>query len=316
MSTALDATLKILSDADQEIPVDRLADLSDLDTEQIGQFSPIWEGLPLERRRTLIRLLGEEAYAHVELDFERVYRLSLDDQDPDVRQLAIDNLWECEDPSLIAPFVRALASDVASNVRRSAAAALGRYVFLGAVEQIRPELLRDMEEALLAVDSSDETLEVRRAALESMGYSSRPEIPDLITQAYQSGSEPFVVSALVAIARSANDEWGPQVQAQLNSPSPAIRLAAVRAAGELELIETVPDLVELLEDASEDVRRAAIWSLGQLGGDVAKQVLGDLLDSTEDSEEFQLAQDAIDNLAFVDGSRDLFMFNLDTPDAD
>jgi len=64
------------------------------------------------------------------------------------------------------------------------------------------------------------------------------------------------------------------------------------------------------------VRRAAIWSLGQLGGDVARQVLGDLLESSEDTAETQIVQDALDNLAFVDGTRDLLMFDLDASDTD
>lgn len=315
MSTAFEKTLQILADVDQEIPVDRFPDLSDLDTDQVAQLKKIWDGLPVERRRDLLRLLGEQALAHVELNFDRIHQLSLADHDPEVRQLSIDNLWECEDHSLITPFLRALATDVAANVRRSAADGLGQYVLLGEVEQIPPEVLRDVEQALLAACSSSETSEVRRAALVSLGYSSRPEVPDLILQAFESGSEPFVVSALVAMARSANDEWNPQVQARLNSPSPSIRLAAVRAAGELELGETAPDLVELLDDADDEVRRAAIWSLGQLGGEVAKQILADLLESSEDLEETQLVQDALDNLAFVDGTRDLFLFNLDSPDA-
>jgi HEAT repeat protein len=84
----------------------------------------------------------------------------------------------------------------------------------------------------------------------------------------------------------------------------------------LELTETVPELVELLDDVSDEVRRSAIWSLGQLGGDVARQVLGDLLESSEDTGETQSVQDALDNLAFVDGTRDLLMFDLDSSDTD
>jgi len=316
MSTAFDEIVTILGNVDQEITPDRVTGLSDLDPDQLSRFSTVWESLPVERRRSLIQLLGEEAYAHVELDFERVCRLALGDSDPAVRQMAIDNLWECEDPALVNSFLRALGSDVSASVRRSAAAALGQYVLLGEVEQIRPELLLEIEEGLIAAGGAGGTPEVRRAALESLGYSSRDEVPGMIRRAYDSGDEPFIRSALLAMGRSANPVWKPEVQAQIISSAPALRLAAAQAAGELELTETVPDLVELLDDVSDEVRRSAIWSLGQLGGDVARQVLGDLLESSEDTSETQFVQDALDNLAFVDGTRDLLMFDLNSSDTD
>ena len=135
MSTAFDEILTILGDVDQEITADRVTGLSDLDPDELSRFSTVWENLPVERRRSLIQLLGEEAHAHVELNFDRVCRLALGDSDPAVRQMAIDNLWECEDPALAILFLRALGSDVSAAVRRSAAAALGQYVLLGEVDR-------------------------------------------------------------------------------------------------------------------------------------------------------------------------------------
>jgi HEAT repeat protein len=316
VTKGFEEVLRIIGDVDRDIPVSRLSDLSDVDKDQLARFARVWEGLPRDRKRKLIRLLGEESYAHVELNFDELNRLSLADRDAQVRQAAIDNLWECEDPSLVTPFLKALTADPEASVRRSAATALGHYVLLGEVEQLQPESLHNVEEALLAATSTDAADEVRQAALESLGFSSRPEVPGLIVRAFESGSEPAVISSLIAIGRTANDEWQPQVKAHLNDPAPELRLAAVRAAGELELIETAPELVELLEDASDDVRSAAIWSLGQAGGDIAKEALAELLETSEDAEETQLVQDALDNLAFVDGTRDLLMFDFDEPEAD
>lgn len=314
MRMGLEELLTTIGDINQGIPVARFAELSDLDKEELARLAQTWKDLPVERRRELARLLGEEAYAHVELNFDEIYQLSLDDADSDVRQAAIDNLWECEDPSLVAPFLHALTADPATNVRASAAAALGRFVLLGEVERIGPASLHEVEEALLAATGPDQAAEIRQAAIESLGYSSRQEVPQIILLAHGSSEESSVVSSLVAIARSANDEWRPQVLAHLNDPSPDIRLAAVRASGELELIDAAPDLIELVEDASNEVRQAAIWSLGQLGGEIAKKALTELLETSEDDEEVQLVQDAIDNLAFVDGTRDLLILDFDEPD--
>jgi HEAT repeat protein len=98
---------------------------------------------------------------------------------------------------------------------------------------------------------------------------------------------------------------------ELMSPAPVLRLEAARAAGELDLQDAVPSLIDLLEDVDDDVRRAAIWSLGQLGGAAANEALLRLLDRAEDEDEIELLEDALGNLAFVDGTRDFLMFDFD-----
>ncbi|MEW6567567.1 MAG: HEAT repeat domain-containing protein [Chloroflexota bacterium] len=313
---ALDDLLALFQDEARSLPMHRLSELSDLDSAEMARVRAAWPGIPRVRRQALVAALGRLADEHIEFTFERINRLAMTDPDPEVRRQAICNLWECENPDLVPPLLQALTADPEEAVRGAAASALGAFVLLGEVEAIPSTVLHPIEEGLLRAAQADPSGAVRRASIESLGYSSRPEVPPLIEAAYASAEEASKRSALLAMGRSADKPWAPQVLAELSSPSPVLRLEAVRAAGELELQETVPALIDLLEDVDDSVRRAAIWSLGQLGGKEANEALCSLLEASDDKSEIELLEDALENLAFVDGTRDFLMFDFDQPDSD
>lgn len=311
---SLDDLLALMQDPGRSLPLHRLPELSDLDAGEMERVRAAWAGIPSARRQKLIAEMGRLADEHIEFTFERINRLAMADPDPEVRRQAICNLWECENPDLVPPLLQALADDPEEVVRGAAASALGAFVLLGEVEAIPAALLHRIEDRLLRAVQQDPSDIVRRACLESLGYSSRPEVPGLIEAAYASPKEAFQRSALLAMGRSADKPWSAQVLAALNSPSPVLRQEAARAAGELELHEAVAGLVDLLEDVDDGVRRAAIWSLGQLGGREANEALVRLLEAAEEEGEIELLEDALENLAFVDGTRDFLMFDFDQPD--
>jgi HEAT repeat protein len=302
--------LAYLQDETQSLIPPRLSQLSDLGAEDAGLLEGTWPQLSVERRRAIVGELRRLADEQIELTFERVHRIALQDPDAEVRRIAIEALWECEDPGLCAPLAESLLHDPSPQVRTSAARALGSFVLLGEVGRIPDPVLHRIEDSLLSAVREDPEFDVRTRSLESLGYSSRPEVPGLIEAAYRSDLRELKQAALLAMGRSANDRWAPRVTAELNSPEPLLRFEAARAAGELELKESTETLVELLDDVDARVRQAAIWSLGQLGGSRAAVALNRLLDQTEDPEELGLLEDALDHLAFVDGTRDLLIFDI------
>jgi HEAT repeat protein len=123
----------------------------------------------------------------------------------------------------------------------------------------------------------------------------------LIEEAYASQDKNWKASALFAMGRSANLRWEPQVMRMLNSPIPQLRSEAARAAGELELSEAGPILIELLDDPDENTRLASIWSLSQLGGEGVLETLERMYEEAEDEEDIEYLQMALDNLAFNQG---------------
>src|SRR5262249_40735312 len=150
---------------------------------------------------------------------------------------------------LVEPFLDYLNNDASEAVRAAAATALGIYVYLGEMEELDEELTERVEDALLAKYNGTDTLEVRRRALESLGFSPRPEIAGAIDQAYESEDELLRVSALFAMGRSLDGErWGETVVADLTHADPQVRFEATRAAGELQLEEAVEALGQLLHD--------------------------------------------------------------------
>lgn len=269
--------------------------------------------MPAWRRRALMEDIEDMSERDYLLSFESVGRLALHDAEARVRELAVRALWEYEEKDLVPVFLDLLESDPDAEVRAVAAAALGKYVFLGETEELPEDLFREVEERLLSVARGSDLSKVRRQSLESLGYSSNKAVTPLIETAYSSGNDDWLSSALFAMGRSANESWIPQVLAMLDHDLPAVRTEAARAAGELEASSSLARLLELLEDEDDEVRAASIWSLSQIGGQGVREVLEKMYSETSDNDEADLIQAALDNLAFTEDSG---FFLMDVPGDD
>jgi HEAT repeat protein len=269
-----------------------------LGPDELQELSALWGKLPAWRRLGLMEDVEELNESDTLLSFEPLARFALNDEDHRVRVVATRTLWDYEEPNLIPIFLNMLRSDPAADARAAAASALGRFVYLGELEEIPQKSLRQIEEVLLAVLRGQDEVDVRRAALESLGYSSREEVESLIRNAYASPDKQWKASALFAMGRSADSEWQPQIMEMLGSNLPLLRMEAARAAGELELHEATPLLVELLDDPDEATRQASIWSLSQVGGQGVMERLQRLYDKAETDGELELIETAIENLSF------------------
>ncbi len=311
MNGPFETLLAILGDEGQPIPTERLSEFSDPGRAELDCLRRGWLNIPPERRRIVISELGRMALEHFEFLFEPVNRHAMQDPDPEVRSRAIDNLWESEDPDLVLPLLAAVRADTSSEVRAAAARALGKFVYLAELEELSEGLRRDLEETLITVAKTDEVRHVRRRSVESLGYSSRQEVRPLIEEAYAGPESDDRLTAITAMGRSADDEWGPDVIGNLQHSGPLIRAAAARAAGELELRESIPDLIDLLEDAHQEVRRQAIWALGQLGGAEAKSALSELMETDMEDEISDTVRDAFDHLIFLEDTRDILRLDFD-----
>ena len=298
--------MRLLADPEHPFPGTRLHSFSDLDRSEVTALEALWPTLPDARRLTLIQDLAELAEADFEVDFEAVERLALEDEKPEVRAAAVSSLWESETPDLAGKFFHLLTDDPAPAVRAAAASALGRYIYLAEMEELDPRQGRRLEDALLLTATGNEDLEVRRRAVEALGFSSRPEVPSVIQAAYASPEEKIRASAVFAMGQTGDKVWAPQVLAALRNLSPALRFEAVRAAGELELQQAVPDLVEALEDSDPEVRSSALWALGQVGGTRSRRVLETALRGADEGDA-ELIEEALENLAF---NEELWQFPL------
>jgi len=305
--------LTLLRDTNRPFPPQALYYFSNPSPDNLTALEAAWPEVDPERRFNLLDDLTDLSEANFEVCFDAVFRLALDDESARARAAAIQGLWEVEQPDLMGRFLHLMQSDPATAVRAAAASALGRFVYLGEIDELTPTQARRIEDALLAVISGKDELEVRRRALEAVAYSGRPEVPGLIREAYASKEEKLRVSAVFAMGRSADEQWAPQVMAELESVVPEIRFEAVRAAGELELEDAVPALTQMGDDSDRQVREAAIWSLSQVGGPDARKALKHLLRKAE-PEEREFVLDALDNLDFTDEVHSFPLLDFDRAD--
>jgi HEAT repeat protein len=221
--------------------------------------------------------------------------------------VAIRTLWEYDDTSLVAKFLNLLETDQDVDVRAALITALGKYVYLGEIDKIPPETHNLIVGRLRGLASGTKATPVKRRALESLGYSGNAAVPGLINEAYRSGKDDLVCSAMVAMGRSANPEWASIVLNELTSDSPEVCLEAIKSAGELELQGGTETLINFLDHEASGIRMAAIWALSHIGGKGGAEVLEELLEHTEDDIEAELITEALDNLAV---SEDIELFSL------
>lgn len=307
----IEGVLHRLETEDRLPPKEDLTDLSDLSLEDFELLQSSWDKIPAQTRKSLLESLGRLADEDIMLSFEVINRFALEDADHEVRCIAIRNLWESEDHRLVPMFIEALTRDSSTKVRSAAAKALGAFVLLGENRRISRGRLDEVETALVSSFQSEAEGEILGNCIRSLGYSSNEIVRDLILEAYQSSEEDMIQAALLAMGRSANSQYAEYVLAHLYNPAPNLRFEAVVAAGELEIQEAIPNLSDLLDDADIRIRHAAIWSLSQIGGKQAKQILLDLLESNLDEEENRLVEDALSNLDFVHDTRQLLKFGFD-----
>ena len=307
MKQPFDALLDELRESAKVPAQASLYHLSNLAAESVARVREVWQGLPTELRRRMITRMVELAEEDFEMNFGAVFRLGLTDKDAEVRTAAIEGLWEDEDVRLVPVLALALREDEALAVRTAAAISLGRFILLGELEKIRPEPHSLAYEALLAAcQDTTEHLEVQRRALESLSYAGDETVADLIRRAHAAPEEKMRVSAIFAMGRSADSCWARHVCQELFSPNPELRYEAARACGELQLAEAVSELEELADDADPEVQEAALWALGQIGGEKAREIL-ERYCHAQDEATRTAAEAALDELEFLHGElSDLF----------
>jgi HEAT repeat protein len=295
--------LEELADAGRPLRVSKLANLSQLSSEERDEFERAWPEFDSERRLQILNQLNDLAEDNPELNFDAVFLVSLHDSDPRLRTAALEGLWEYDERDLIPVLIDIMQRDESPEVRAAAALGLGRFVVLGEFGSLRPADLTSIEDALAeAINDSAESEDVRARALESIGARSEPWVSDLISDAYASGSHRMQVSAIHAMGRSCDSDWLPDVIQQLQNDDPELRYEAATAAGMIGDEAAVPHLAFLVHDEDGEVQETAIEALGEIGGPEARGVLVRLLSSGDERAE-EIARDALASMDLA-GSAD------------
>jgi HEAT repeat protein len=309
--------------SDEKHPLERESFLryvrffSDIAPARLKMFEKVWAKLSLARKHALLTHLKNEHDDDLRYSFEVLARPLLKDEDAAVRIFAIRLLEYCEEEDLIAEMLEIALNDPEAAPRAEAISLLGTYVYYGEMEEISPENLQTIENALLRIFQNEKKAELRQRAIEALGFSSREEVPALIKDAWSRDTSMWKASAVFAMGRSCDTAWEDEVLEGLLDESEYVRLAAAKAAGSLSLAAARPILLRLLtEENDEAVLRAVIWSLTEIGGEDVREYLHALLDEYGDDEDEQIAyiEDALDNLDFTEDIQNFDILNYDLDD--
>jgi len=299
-------------------PATLLYFFSDITREDLDRLEEIWPDIWTERRRGLLEDMEHLAENDTLLFFDHVAIMCLRDEDPVARATAIRLLWQSHKEKLVPLFLNLLKEDPEAIVRAAAATGLGMFVYLGELEEIKESTYKTVLKNLIQVHESADDPLVRRRALESLGYTSHPDIPAFIQRAYDSNDEEWLQSALFAMGRSFNERWTPSVLRMIDHPDNLVRYEAVRAAGELEAEDAREPIFNLLEEGTDDIDLyfAAIWSLTKIGGEGVRQLIEMNLEETDDPDEIQFLEEALENLNFTEQINlfDMMYIEEDDPD--
>ncbi|MBI4203050.1 MAG: HEAT repeat domain-containing protein [Chloroflexi bacterium] len=252
----------------------QLINLSGLNNDELEVFSQWWPSVPADRRRLMIEWLVTVVEDNVDLDFNAIFKRSLEDPDPEVREKAVAGLWECDDRSIVTPLMNLLKSDPDEKVRASAAIALGKFSVMAETGKLLQRDGERIKELLLAVvDNPEESVEVRRRSLESAACYNTSRIKDLIRWAYSSEDQKLRLSSVYSMGRTCDPSWMGTLVAETQNQDPAMRFEAINAFAEIGEEEAVPYLVPLLQDDDPQVQLAVVHALGAIGGPLAERAI-------------------------------------------
>jgi HEAT repeat protein len=314
--TPIDKLVTEVADSGEDLSRNTLQQFSDMDPASLKALHEAWPRVSVERKRKLLEGLENLSEEDTLVSFDEFARSLLGDPDPEVRMRAIRLLDEADDSKLIPVFIQIMDEDPDSETRAEAASALGKFVELGELEEIPEDARRQVEDALLEKANSEDHVQVRRNALESLGFSSRPEVITFIQSSFRRENPEWQANALFAMGRSFDDRWEEAVLSRLLDENSLVRLAAVEAAGELRLASARVALFHVLEEEEEDdISSAAIWSLSQVGGEDVRLYIENLLDLAEEDEDVEFLEEALENVEFTDELNRFDLLSID-PDED
>ena len=279
----------------------RLVEVSALDEDELEQFRHWWPSIPVEHRRRLMARLVALSEEDVELDFDAVFRHCLRDDDPEVREKAVSGLWESDDRTLIGTLVDLLQGDPAEQVRASVAISLGKFSTLSQLGKLLPQDGGRIKELLTdIVQNEEESLDVRRRALEAVAAFNTDKVRELIEWAYSNEEPRLRISAVYAMGRTCDLSWLSTILNELGSEDAAMRYEAANACAELGEEEEVPYLIRLLQDDDLQVQLSVIRTLGAIGGRLAKRALQRCLGESDEAVR-EAAEEALNQLEGEEG---------------
>jgi len=281
------------------IPAKIVYGLSDLAPEEFLVLEPVWAGLPAVAKDRVLRALNEASEAMFELNYREIALRCLCDESGLVRATAIELLWADESVETMSKLLDLAETDPDSSVRISALKNLGRFILLGEYGDIPAELAARAQELTLRLHTDEgQSMDIRRRALEALANSSHAAVKEQIRAAYVNGNHELKLGAIFAMGRTCSKMWRNILLEELESHDSECVFEAIRACGQIQLDESVQRIGEFTIGDDQDIQMMAIWSLGEIGGKRAFEILTSLDENIEDADLANAIDEALDSASF------------------
>lgn len=284
----LNEFLQLTADADAPYTHAALAELSGISSEEASGLAEEWEAWPEERVCELLTRLGNLAENDSRVEFEAVFKAGLQLADADGRTLAVAGLAGCNDRSIIGRLLEILEEDETEQARAAAAMTMTNLCSLACYGRLHQRDGARLRAALIGVlENGNETIGVRRRALEAIAVFQGTAVERFIMAAAAGGESLMRQSALCAMGRTCNPRWLGDVAREMDSPEAAIRCEATLALGEIagsdhpQHAGHLERLEAALDDTDLEVQSAAVTALQKIGGESARDLLRAATDSPE-----------------------------------
>ena len=281
------------------VPSTLVYGLSDLTGEEFRSLAPVWSRLSADVKHRILRALNEASETLFELNYREIALGCLSDESSFVRSTSIDLLWMDESVETMRRLIDLAESDPDIAVRAEALASLGRFILLGEYEDVPADLAASAQELTYRLHTdAGQPVEIRRRALEALANSSHAEVKPLIRAAYADGNHDLKLGAVFAMGRSCSKDWQDLLMAELESADSELVYEAIRACGQIQLGESVQRIGEFTISDDREIQLMAIWSLGEIGGKRAFEVLSRLEEQAGDDETAKAVDEALDAAGF------------------
>jgi hypothetical protein len=261
------------------------SDLSNLD---LALLESSWPRITPELRASVVREAFDLGQEDFKLQFSRLFLFATNDDDLQVRQIAVSALGFEAEPQAAERLLDILRDDLSDDVRSEAAKSLGPYVMLAEWEELPASLAERLSRQLFSVaEDEDESWHVRRRAAESAAaFGPNERVNRLVQRMYDEDEIGLRASALYAAGRGNQRSWLSVAIEEFGNDDAEIRFEAARSAGMFGDVDALPGLSELAQkDHDVDVRHAAIAAIGEIGGVGANRILMRLYESASESDQ-------------------------------
>lgn len=292
--------VEVLQDEATVMPDEYIEKLSFISVIDINIILPLWNNISAKRKLLIMQQIEEIASLDSLLSFDSFCISTLNDSMEEIRRISLRTLWDSEDIQIIPKLINILKNDKSPGPRGEAAVVLSQFIFMGELGKVSKELYKEMEDALFShLEDEDEEDFVRQRCLESLGYSSRNEIQEIIESKYFQNDDDWLASSLLAMGRNGDQRWNDLVLDKLEHSNSLVQIEAIKASGELAIPDADLSLFNLTQDSDKDIRLATAWALSEIGGKEARIAIENMLAFSDDDEETELVEQALENLNFM-----------------